>query len=78
MSKYLGLTVKIDGTNKPIRECMLCHKKLNQREYLESSGYCQPCRKRRYNAGKNAGKNILGENRVDEVLIRKLGGGKRK
>ena len=78
MSRYLGVKVEIEGNNEPIRECTICHKELNQREYLEASGYCQPCRKRRYNTGKNSGRNVLGENRIDDILIKKMRGGEGK
>lgn len=74
MSRYLGITVPIKGSNKTETHCTVCAVKLNKREYLEGSGYCQPCRKKQYNSGRNSNRNILGENRIDDILVSKMKG----
>lgn len=74
MSKYLGITVDIRGSNIPERDCAECTKKLNKAEYLEGSGYCQPCRKKRYNSGRNNNRDMLGANKIDDILKNKVEG----
>lgn len=69
MSKYLGVKVDIDGKNTTDKYCVECGRLLNQREFLEGSGYCQPCRKKNWDAGRRQHQNSLGENKIDEILI---------
>lgn len=74
MNKLLGVRVPINGRNVTETHCVECGRLLAQREYLEGSGLCQPCRKRRYDSGRNANKNELGENKVNDILNIKMRG----
>lgn len=74
MRKYLGVKVAINGSNKNIHNCIECGKELSFYEYNEMTDMCKRCKRKGYDAGRRIGLDILGNNRVDEILNTKLGG----
>lgn len=74
MSEFLGLRQSIEGNNINIHNCIECGKALSQDEYNEMVDMCKPCKKAGYDSGRHQAKDELGNNRIDEILIKKIGG----
>ena len=71
-NKYIGYTGTIDGKNVNTYECIVCKKKLAQREYLEVVDMCRPCKRKSYNRGQHTYKLQGGNNDIDKILIRNM------
>lgn len=74
MNEFLGFRQRIEGNNANIHNCMDCGKALSQGEYNEMVDMCKSCKRKGYNAGRQQSKDELGNNKIDEILLKKMGG----
>lgn len=65
-------SVKINGDSKSIYDCVLCGKKLTQKEYFAASDMCTECRRENYHRFNRDYVDSYGNNKIDVILINKI------